>query len=77
MSDTRLLQAEPDFALEHDLLPALERFIDHRDEPPRGRMSRNDALNVIVRDWLMGQGYLDLPEDPDKITRALPAAKVP
>lgn len=40
-------------------------------------MSYDDAVNVIVRDWLMSQGYLDLPGDPDQITPALDAALVP
>jgi hypothetical protein len=63
--------------LEDDLLAGLDRFISHRDEPPRGRMSSNDAINVILRDWLMAQGYLDLPPDKNSITNALDAAKVP
>jgi hypothetical protein len=63
--------------IEDDLLAGLDRFISHRDEPPRGRMSGNDAINVILRDWLTAQGYLDLPPDQDSITKALEAAKVP
>src|SRR5690554_6244916 len=63
--------------IEDDLLAALERFISHRDEPPRGRMTRTDAINVILRDWLVGQGYLELPPDQGAITNALEAAKVP
>lgn len=63
--------------LEEALLDGIEQFIADRNEPPRGKMTHEDAVNVIVRDWLMGQGYLDLPEDPDGITRALRAAKVP
>jgi hypothetical protein len=74
---TELLRSEPDMTLEDDLIEALERFIAHRDEPPRGRMTHNDALNVILRDWLIGQGYLDLPPDQGTITTALEAAKVP
>lgn len=63
--------------LDDDLRVALTAFIEHRDEPPRGRMSPGDAVNVIVRDWLTGQGYLELPTDPNAIVRALEAAKVP
>ena len=63
--------------LDDDLLDGVEQFIAHRTEPPRGRMTYDDAVNVIVRDWLMGQGYVPLPDDPDAITPALPAAKVP
>jgi hypothetical protein len=73
---SEVLRSEADLALEDDLVDAIERFIAHRDEPPRGRMSRNDALNVILRDWLVAQGYLDLP-DQGSITNALEAAKVP
>ena len=63
--------------LEDDLLDGVENFIADRDEPPRGKMNYDDAVNVIVRDWLMAQGYVDLPTDPDKITTALDAALVP
>lgn len=63
--------------LEDELLDGLEGFIADRDEPPRGKMSYDDAINVIVRDWLMGQGYVELPGDPDPITPALDAALVP
>ena len=63
--------------LEEELLDGIEQFIADRDEPPRGRMTYDDAINVIVRDWLMGQGYISLPDDPDDITPALEAAKVP
>ena len=64
-------------ALEEDLLDGVEQFIASRDEPPRGKMTYHDAVNVIVRDWLMGQGYIPLPNDTDEITPALEAAKVP
>ncbi len=64
-------------AIESELFEALGRFIDHRDEPPRGRMSANDAVNVIVRDWLMSQGYLPLPTEQDGVVKALDAARVP
>lgn len=63
--------------LEEELLDGLEQFIAARDEPPRGRMSHEDAVNVIVRDWLMGQGFVPLPGDPDEIVPALDAADVP
>lgn len=63
--------------LEEELLDGIEQFIADRDEPPRGRMTYDDAINVIVRDWLMGQGYFPLPDDPGPITPALDAAKVP
>ena len=63
--------------LEDALLEGLDRFIEDRDRPPRGHMTRDEAISVIVRDWLMSQGYLQLPDDPNPITPALQAAKVP
>ncbi|MDB5473985.1 MAG: hypothetical protein JWP99_1288 [Devosia sp.] len=63
--------------LDDELLDGIEGFIADRDELPRGRMSFDDAINVIVRDWLMGQGYIELPGDTDPITPALEAAMVP
>lgn len=59
------------------LLEGLDRFIADRDRPPRGHMTREQAVSVIVRDWLMSQGYVPLPDDPDTITTALEAADVP
>jgi hypothetical protein len=64
-------------AVEDELLDGLEQFIADRDEPPRGKMSYEDAVNVIVRDWLMSQGYMPLPGNADDITPALEAAEVP
>lgn len=63
--------------LEEKLLDGIEQFIADRDKLPRGKMTYDDAINVIVRDWLMGQGYIPLPEDPSEIRPALEAAKVP
>ena len=63
--------------LEEALLDGVEQFIADRDEPPRGKMTYDDAINVIVRDWLMGQGYIPLPGDPNAVTPALAAARVP
>ena len=45
--------------------------------PPTGKMAYEDAVNVVVRDWLMGHGYISLPDGPDEITPALEAARVP
>lgn len=59
------------------LLEGLDRFIADRDRPPRGQMTRDEAVSLIVRDWLMSQGYVPLPNDPDTITTALDAAEVP
>lgn len=52
--------------LDEDLVECIDKFIEDRDEAPAGRMSRNDALNVIVRDWLIAQGYIPLPPDPNE-----------
>lgn len=61
--------------LDDELLDGVEQFIAHRDEPPRGKMTYDDAINVIVRDWLMGQGYIPLPDDPDDITPVAEASR--
>ena len=63
--------------LDDTLLKGLDRFIEDRDRPPRGHMTQDEAISVIVRDWLMSQGYLPLPDDPNPITPALQAAEVP
>lgn len=63
--------------LDDKLSEGLDRFIEDRDRPPRGHMTRDEALSVIVRDWLMGQGYIPLPDDPTPITPVLEAAEVP
>lgn len=63
--------------LDSDMRQALEDFIAERDEPPGGRMSASQAVNVIMRDWLTGQGYLALPGDDEEIVHALDAAEVP
>lgn len=63
--------------LDDELLHGLDRFIQDRDRPPRGHMTRDQAISVIARDWLMSQGYISLPDDPSPITPALDAAEVP
>ena len=63
--------------LDDELLDGLEQFISARDEPPHQRMSHDEAVNVIVQDWLMGQGYVPIPGETDEITPALDAAAVP
>jgi hypothetical protein len=63
--------------LDADLLRGLDDFIQDRDHPPEGRMDREAAVNVIIRDWLQGQGFIPLPSDPDGIVPALEAANVP
>lgn len=63
--------------LDEDLQAALARFIRDRNVPPQGEMSPEAAINVIVGDWLMAQGYLPLPNQQDAILPALDAADVP
>ena len=63
--------------LDDALLAGIEQFIAHRNEPPRGKMSHDDAVNVIVEDWLIAQGYMALPDDTGTATKALDAADVP
>ena len=64
-------------SLRADLLEGLQKFIAHRDEPPVGRMSLDDAVNAVVEDWLMGQGYLPLPGETEAVETAIEAAEVP
>lgn len=63
--------------LDEELLDGVEQFIADRNEPPLGKMTFEDAVNVIVRDWLTGQGYKPLPDQPDEILPAVEAARVP
>ncbi len=56
-----------------DMMDAVERFIEAQDVPPNPRMEPAEAVQVIVRDWLQGQGYLPLP-DGDRVTRSAPDA---
>jgi hypothetical protein len=61
-------------------LAALDRFIDKSDEPPTPRLSREEAVNVVVQDWLMAQGYMPIPQEPGETVEtneaAVPAAHV-
>ena len=63
--------------MDADVAAALDRFIAERDRPPLGRMTREEAVEVIVRDWLMAQGHLPLPGEETPIVPALAAADVP
>lgn len=63
--------------LDADMKHALDAFIAERDEAPMGRMTPSEAVNVIVRDWLTGQGYLAILGDEDTVVHALDAADVP
>lgn len=61
--------------LDTDLLGGLETF--RRQQSDGGiALSREDAANVILRDWLQGQGFLPLPGDRNHTT-ADAAAHVP
>lgn len=40
-------------------------------------MTRDQSVAWIVEDWLMGQRFMPLPDDPDQITTALDADGVP
>jgi hypothetical protein len=63
--------------IDERLVDGIARFVAERDRPPYGRMTTEQAVNSIVKDWLMGQGYIPLPNDPDRIIPALEAAQVP
>ena len=58
-----------------ELIEPLEAFIARRNET--SLMTHTDAVNVIVRDWLMAQGFMPLPGDKDAVTDAFTAASVP
>lgn len=62
----------PDLApipdLDEDLINGLDRFIADRQEEGAGHLSRNDALNAILREWLTAQRYIDRqPDDPEDL----------
>lgn len=59
-----------------ELLAGLDRFIDGQDAPPNPRLSRQEAVGVIVRDWLQAQGYLALP-DGERVVPVKVAADLP
>jgi hypothetical protein len=40
----------------------LERFIEASDKPPTPRMGREEAVELIVRDWLQSQGFVPFPD---------------
>ena len=61
--------------LDTELLGGLETFRRHQEDG-RVPLSREEAANIILRDWLQGQGYLPIPGDKNHTTAAA-AAKVP
>ena len=46
-----------------ELLAGVDKFIEDRDERPSGRITRNQAVVMVIRDWLQAQGYLALEND--------------
>jgi hypothetical protein len=59
-----------------ELLTGIDRLIDARDVPPARRLSREEAIQMIVRDWLQGQGYVALP-DGETVVPVIAASRVP
>ena len=59
-----------------ELLTGIDRLIDDRDVPPTPRLGREEALQMIVRDWLQGQGYVALP-DGESVIPVAAASRVP
>ena len=56
------MQPHPDLSpvpdLDEDLIAGIDSFIADHTDPEAGNLSRNDAINRILRDWLTGQGYV-------------------
>ncbi len=48
--------------LSPELTIGVDRLVENLDVPPNPRLSREQALQMIVRDWLQGQGYVPLPD---------------
>lgn len=54
--------------LDEDLINGLDRFIAHRAQDGAGHLSRNDAINAIMREWLTEQGHIQRqPDDPEDL----------
>lgn len=47
--------------LPRDILDALERYRREQDSIP----TRPEAVRQMMRDWLVGHGYLKIPPDQD------------
>lgn len=43
-----------------DLEAGIDRYIADQPEPPP---NRSEAIRLILRDWLIGHGYLENPPD--------------
>jgi hypothetical protein len=44
--------------LDSDLIAGLDEFIAGRSQTEAGALSRNDAINRILRDWLTREGFV-------------------
>jgi hypothetical protein len=44
--------------LDSDLLAGIDSFMASHNDPEAGPLSRNDAINRILRDWLTREGYV-------------------
>jgi hypothetical protein len=57
------MQPHPDLSpipdLDADLLPGIDRFVADHSQTSAGQLSRNDAINRILRDWLQREGYIE------------------
>ncbi|HEV7292477.1 hypothetical protein [Devosia sp. RR2S18] len=45
--------------LDLDLIAGIDKFIATHSDPEAGMLSRNDAINRILRDWLTRSGYVE------------------
>lgn len=63
------MQPHPDLApipdLDSDLIAGLDRFIVEHSDAEAGPLSRNDAINRILRDYLQRAGYVE-PDNESK-----------
>lgn len=51
----------PDW-LSDELIDGIDKYVARAAVPPNVRLTREEAVEVIVRDWLQSQGYLPLPD---------------
>lgn len=45
-----------------ELIAGINKLIADQDVPPNPRLTQDEALLMIVRDWLQGQGYVAMPD---------------
>jgi hypothetical protein len=66
--EARMSDLSPIPDLDEDLINGLDRFIADRVEDGAGHLSRNDAINAILREWLTAQHYVERqPDDPEDL----------